>query len=177
MTGVEWTSYGPARAICGAGMEAVSQGQKLFNIRLVIGLAQGLALYLLYSAYDAKAWPATQGLIFAPLLIVFLAIPTLLISALGEMPLRKALAWAGIALIAIAILAFFDNWTAWPLDWAYVAGAPRPHVIPSPQLFVFGGAGLFIAHALVTAPISIIACGRVIPPISMSPGRWRCSWP
>ena len=131
-------------------MEAVSQGQRLFNTRLAIGLTQGLALYLLYSAYDAKTWPATQGLVFAPLLIVFLAIPTLLISALGEMPPRKALAWAGIALMAVALLAFFDNWTAWPLDWAYVAGAARPHVIPSPQLFVFGGAGLFIAHALVT---------------------------
>lgn len=130
-------------------MDTVSQGQRLFNIRLVIGLTQGLALYLLYSAYDAKAWPATQGLIFAPSVLVFLFIPTLLISALGEMPPRKALAWAGIALMVIAALAFFDNWTAWPLDWAYVAGLPRPHVIPSPQLFVFGAAGLFIAHALV----------------------------
>jgi len=138
-------------------METITQGQRLFTARLVIGLTQGLALYLLYSAYDAKAWPATQGLMFAPLLLVFLFIPTLLISALGEMPLRKAIIWAGIALAVIAVLGFFDNWSAWPQDWvnerAYGANKSaagwQPHVIPSPQLFVFGAAGLFIAHALV----------------------------
>ncbi|HTC83131.1 MAG TPA: DUF4153 domain-containing protein [Rhizomicrobium sp.] len=130
-------------------MNTIAQGQRLFTARLVIGLAQGLALYLLYSAYDAKVWPATVGPLFAPLLLVWLFIPTLLIGALGEMPWRKAAAWAGIALIAIAVLAFFDNWSAWPQDWRYGSTAPQPHIIPSPQLFVFGGAGLFIAHALV----------------------------
>ena len=131
-------------------MDSVTQGQRLFTARLVIGLALGIALYLLYSAYDAKIWPATIGLAFAPLLMVSLAIPTLLISALGEMPERRALTWAGIALIAVAVLAAFDNWSAWPLDWGYGTDGPRPHVIPSPQLFVFGAAGLFIAHVLVT---------------------------
>ncbi|HEX4635593.1 MAG TPA: VCBS repeat-containing protein [Rhizomicrobium sp.] len=130
-------------------METVSQGQRLFTARLVIGLGQGLALYLLYSAFDAKLWPATRGLLFAPLALIWLFIPTLLISALGEMPWRKALAWAGIALVAIAVLAVFDNWSAWPQDWRYGSTTPQPHVLPSPQLFVFGAAGLFIAHALV----------------------------
>ena len=35
-------------------MEAEIKGQKLFTARLGIGLAQGLALYLLYSAHDAN---------------------------------------------------------------------------------------------------------------------------
>lgn len=130
-------------------MESVSQGQRLFTARLAIGLTQGLALYLLYSAYDAKTWPATQGLVFVPLSLVFLFIPILLISALGEMPTRKALTWAAIALLVLATLAFFDNWTAWPLDWRYGSATPQPHITPSPQFFVFGAAGLFIAHALV----------------------------
>jgi len=109
-------------------MESVSQGQRLFTARLVIGLAQGLALYLLYSAYDAKVWPATQGQVFEPLSLVFLFIPTLLISALGEMPVRKAATWAGIALLVIATLAFFDNWSAWPVDWNFIKNKIRDSV-------------------------------------------------
>ena len=38
--------------------------------RLATGLAQGLVLCLLYSAAEAEWWPATHGLVFAPLLLV-----------------------------------------------------------------------------------------------------------
>ena len=38
--------------------------------RAAIGLAQGFALYFLYQAFDAKTWPATDGLVFAPLVLV-----------------------------------------------------------------------------------------------------------
>jgi hypothetical protein len=130
-------------------MDSVFQGQKLFSARLAIGLVQGLALYALYSAYDDKVWPATQGLLFAPLLLCWLFIPTLLISALGELPWRKALVWAAIALVVTAGLAVFDNWSAWPQEWAYTKGAMQPHIVPSIKLFFFWGAGLFIAHTLV----------------------------
>src|SRR5689334_17768341 len=138
----------PTERFAGAGMGAVLQGQRLFTARLVIGLTQGLALYLLYSAYDAKTWPGTNGLVFEPLVLVFLFIPTLLISALGEMPWRKAAAWAGIALAVVAGLAFFDNWSAWPVDWNFIKSGAEPHVAPSPQFFLLGAVGLFVAHAL-----------------------------
>jgi hypothetical protein len=130
-------------------METVLQGQRLFTARLAIGLVQGLALYLLYSAYDAKAWPGTDGLVFEPLTLVVLFIPTLLISALGEMSVRKAAIWAGVALAVVAGLALFDNWSAWPVDWNFIKSGAEPHVAPSPQFFVFGALGLFVAHALV----------------------------
>ena len=67
-------------------METIFQGQRLFLTRLCLGLAQGLLLYLLYRAVDAKVWPATQGLLFAPLLLVSLATPIGLTLALGAMP-------------------------------------------------------------------------------------------
>ena len=35
--------------------------------RVAVGLMQGIALYLLQQALESKAWPATDGLIFAPL--------------------------------------------------------------------------------------------------------------
>jgi hypothetical protein len=72
-------------------MDAISQSQKLFLTRLAIGLTQGLVLYLLYRAGDAKVWPATQGPLFIPLLLVSLSAPIGLILSLGTMPWRKAL--------------------------------------------------------------------------------------
>jgi hypothetical protein len=132
-------------------MEEISQGQRLFLTRLAIGLAQGLALYLLYSAADDKAWPATQGLVFAPLLLAWLFAPVLLTLSLGAMPWRRAAMWAAAAALIIALLAFFDIWMAWPQDWTSGAHPHwEPHILPAPQLFFFGGGGLFIAHALVT---------------------------
>jgi Domain of unknown function (DUF4153) len=130
-------------------MEETSQGQRLFVARLAIGLAQGLALYLLYSAHDGNVWPATQGLLFAPLVLVWLFMPTVLISALSEMAWRKALLWAFVAATVTALLALFDNWSAWPTEWTYIHNTSVAHIMPSAKLFFFWGAGLFIAHALV----------------------------
>lgn len=131
-------------------MEAISQSQRLFLIRLATGLTQGLALYLLYLAADEKVWPATDGMVFGPLLLAWLFAPVLLTLSLGAMPWHRAAIWAGAAALIIAALGFFDNWIAWPVDWVYGASPHwEPHILPSAQLFFFGGGGLFIAHALV----------------------------
>jgi hypothetical protein len=128
-------------------MDEISPSQKLFLTRLAIGLTQGFALYLLYSATDDKVWPATQGLVFAPLLLAWLLAPVVLTLSLGAMAWRRAATWTAIVALTFGVLAFFDIWMAWPLDW--VRTHWEPHIIPAPQLFFFGGAGLFIAHALV----------------------------
>jgi hypothetical protein len=136
-------------------MDTITHSQRLFLARLAIGLTQGLALYLLYRAVDAKLWPATQGMVFAPLLLVLLAAPVGLSLSLDAMPLRRALLWVVLASSVLALLGFFDNWMAWPLEWSYGSGSnPTPHIFPSPQMFVAGGAGLFIAHALVVGAIT-----------------------
>ncbi len=127
-------------------METVSQGQKLFLTRLTIGLAQGLVLYLLYSASDAKAWPATQGTVFIPLLLVSLSAPIGLILSLGTMSCRKSLIWVGIAGTVVALLGFFDSWMG--------ASQVADVALPSVQLMLFGAGGLFIAHALVTGGVA-----------------------
>jgi hypothetical protein len=119
-------------------------GKRLFLMRLALGLGQGLLLYFLYRAQEAKNWPATSGLLFGPLLLVALFIPLLLNQALGEMAQRRALLWALIATAALAALGVYDVWSAWP-----VATSGAPQILPSPRLFIFCAAGLFIAHALV----------------------------
>lgn len=131
--------------------EAATGTTILFVSRLIIGLVQGLSLYLLYSAYDAQSWPATDGLIFAPLLLASLFAPLLLSFALGEMRVATAIIWTLIAAAVLAGLAWYDIWSDWPQDWTFRNGTAgwQPHVIPSAGLFFFGAAWLFIAHALI----------------------------
>jgi hypothetical protein len=130
--------------------EREARGQAI--IRLIIGLAQGLALYLLYSAFDAKVWPATSGAAFAPLLMVSLFIPLLLTQSVGNLRLRTLILWAAVATVLIAALAWYDIWRAWPWETRWLPGGKNelaPHVVPSAQILIFTAAGLFIAHALV----------------------------
>jgi hypothetical protein len=65
--------------------EANLSVRTLATTRIAIGLLQGLALYLLYLAYDAKSWPATNDLVFAPLLLAALFVPLLILQASGNM--------------------------------------------------------------------------------------------
>jgi hypothetical protein len=123
-------------------MQQTLEGRPLFLTRLAIGLTQGVALYVLYNAVDAKIWPATSGLIFGPLLLFWLYPPLLLGLSVGQMPWPRAAAWATACGVLIAALGFYDIASAWPQN--------DPLIFPSPELFFFGAAGLLIAHALVT---------------------------
>ena len=48
-------------------------------------------LYLLYLVADNDVWPATETLLFAPMLLVALFCPLLLVSALGHLTRRQAM--------------------------------------------------------------------------------------
>lgn len=143
------------------------QANGLAGLRLAAGLAQGLALYLLYSAFDAKSWPATNGEIFAPLLLLSGFLPLIVIQGYGNLRTSTLLIWTIVAAAMIAALAWYDIWRAWPVDyvWApkfqtghvFVPGedmnnnyVSAPHILPTFALCFFLGAALFIAHALVS---------------------------
>ena len=112
--------------------------------RIGIGLAQGLLLYLLYTAAQDKSWPATVPLLFAPLVMLGLLLPVILISALGQMARRQLLPWALGAAALIAPLACYDVWRR--------VGVPGwDSGKPSGVQTVCLAAGFFIAHVLVLA--------------------------
>ena len=117
--------------------------------RIGIGLVQGLVLYLLYQAGENRAWPATQPLLFVPLLLLAALVPVILISGLGQLTRRQLLLWSGTAAALIALLGVYDAWDQFgaPLP-AYLKDKWRP-TMPSGELCVFMAAGFFIAHALV----------------------------
>ncbi len=110
--------------------------------RLGLGVLQGLVLYFLYHATKTHHWPANEPLLFAPLLVVFVFVPVLVISGLGHIPAKTLGKWVLAATLIAAGLGFHDSWrindaTAQPF--------------PTAILWTFGVAGFFIAHALVLA--------------------------
>lgn len=111
-------------------------------LRLAIGLAQGVALFLLQKADESKAWPATQPMLYAPLLVCVLMVPLLPLAALSAMRRRNLLIWSAVATAVTAVLAVHAAW---------VGAAPdRIGVSPlSPPLFLATAVMLFIAHHLV----------------------------
>lgn len=112
--------------------------------RVAIGLAQGVVLYLLYTAAKDKLWPATLPMLFTPLLLAAVLAPVIAINALGHLTRRQLALWAGAALVVIAALGLYDAWRSLGL-------VPERAGAPSPALAVCLTAGLFIAHALVLA--------------------------
>jgi hypothetical protein len=120
--------------------------------RLLIGLLQGGLLYLLYRALDDHIWPATVPQLFAPLSLVIVLVPILLVAALGHLPRRSLLLWALAAAALLAVLGWYDAWRIadLPLPQPKVY-KPAQSVTPTAPLLIFAIVGLFISHALVLA--------------------------
>lgn len=125
----------------------------VFATRLMVGLAQGLLLYLLYLAFDDKVWPATDGLLFAPLVAVFLYVPLLVIQALGTVRRRTLLAWTLAATLVTAFFAGYDIWHGWPTEpqWSNGSTYEAPRLIAGGATMFLTAVFLFIAQALVVA--------------------------
>lgn len=119
--------------------------------RVLIGLLQGLALYLIYQAAENGVWNAGNSGLFAALLLVAAIAPGLAISGLGHIPVRSLLRWLLPAALVLALLGFYDIWRSLGApDWRYGV-TPDGARYPSPELWVHALAGFFIAHSMVTA--------------------------
>ena len=124
--------------------------RRIAAIRLGIGLLQGLALSLLYLAARDHTWPATEKLLFAPLVLVTALVPVILLASLGHLGPRRIVLWTGAAALIIAALGTYDIWRMGGPD---APGMAAPTASPSPQLCWFLLAGFFIAHALVLSGV------------------------
>jgi len=129
--------------------------QSLAGVRLCIGIVQGVALCLLFGAAETGGWPASNGLIFAPLLLVACFVPLIVIFGLGNMRDRTLIAWAIAAAVLVAGLALHDasraaNADNWSL-WQFFGGGQGLRIWPSPTLVIFTSVALFIAQSLVVA--------------------------
>jgi hypothetical protein len=123
--------------------------------RLALGVAQGIAFYFLYSAFQEKTWPAIDGLLFSPLLLVATFVPAIVIVGLGTVRVRALVAFALAATVLIAALAVYDIWRSAPPELqirSYVIGGKgHAYVLPSYALVQSLMIALFIAFGLVAA--------------------------
>lgn len=114
-------------------------------VRAAIGLAQGIALYLLFDAFQSKTWPATDGPLFAALVTACVLTPLVVVSSLSYLRLPHLVGWTLTTAVICAGLA----WYSVTRDPVGVSDTPRN--LPSWELGFSLAFGLFITHCLVVA--------------------------
>ncbi len=145
-------------------MELQSQNGRMVGAgRVLVGAIQGLALYLLYLAVDGKQWPATDGLVFAPTLMVAVFVPLLVSMGLGSLRARTLAIWKASAIAVLAGLGVYDIYRGEISAWSSWQGivAPEARIFPSSLLMTATVTGLFITHSLIAAADGE---GRLIAP-------------
>jgi hypothetical protein len=132
--------------------------------RAVIGLAQGIALYGLFNAFQIRAWPATDGALFASLYTTAIFVPLIVVSGLTQLRPSLLVGWALIATLTCVALAWYDIYR----DPIFPPSLPRN--LPSPELWFALVLGLFVGHSLL---ISGAGDGRFI---ARYPTYFGASW-
>ncbi|WP_298160813.1 DUF4153 domain-containing protein [Brevundimonas sp.] len=125
-----------------AGRSDLGQNDRLVGlVRLVIGLAQGIALYLLVRASEGEGvtWSSRFPETFGPLVLVALFLPPPLLAGVGRLRWPTLAIWGAVAAAALAFLAWHDV-------ARQAGGVGRQMTFP---LFAFSAAALFIAHHLI----------------------------
>ena len=117
------------------------------TIRTIIGLAQGIVLYLLFDASQSKAWPATDGPTFAALYTTAIFVPLIAVTALGHLRVALLVGWALFATLLCAGLAYYDI-----IRDPVALAVPRHY--PSAQFWLSLSFGLFIGHNLLISGAS-----------------------
>lgn len=123
-------------------LDSTEDTQTIAIGRLVIGLLQGVALYLLWRVAGEPIWVAQLRPLFAAMALVIVYVPLIALVGLGSLRLSTFLAWTIVAALVLAGLGVHDAGRA-------VEGRGGPW--PSFGLWVSAAALLFIAHHLIAA--------------------------
>ncbi|MFJ6024524.1 DUF4153 domain-containing protein [Brevundimonas sp. NPDC092305] len=120
---------------------------RLVTARLVIGLAQGVALWGLYrsAASENLQWPATVPELFGPLAMILVMVPVVALAGVGRMRPRTLILWLVAATAFLALL----GWHGVAAQSVSEYGPrSRPPFLPWPMP-LFAAAALFIGHHLI----------------------------
>src|SRR5262245_3620741 len=108
--------------------------QSIAVTRALVGLAQGIALYLLYRASEVRGWPATEPLAFAALLLVAVFPPIVVVAGLANLRARTLAVWVVLAAALSAGLAVHDILRDPLMTYGPRPGEPR--ILPTPPLWL-----------------------------------------
>lgn len=134
------------------GTLPAAPGRDLFTPRLLIGIFQGLALYLLLNAAHNRGGIAAIPLLLFPLLLVALFIPPVLIVGLQRMRGNRLAMWAAVLAAVVTILGCHDAWRSAGSDIVGMQPFGRAGVpLPSMAVTFYSDVIVFIAFCLVLA--------------------------
>jgi hypothetical protein len=84
--------------------------------RLVIGLAQGAALFALAQSRDIGLWPGSDPYLYAAFSLALLLAPLVLLEGLGEIEIRLLGLWTGTLACVLASLGLYHHWRSQAMD-------------------------------------------------------------
>jgi hypothetical protein len=113
--------------------------------RIILGVLQGLAIWLLMDTQVLKDLPILQSGVFFALLYA----PTLAMGGLGQMRLIPLLIWAAAATVLLGLFGAYDAWRLMGAEYLESGTAPKAEL--TFPIFIFGPAALYIAHHLIAA--------------------------
>lgn len=119
--------------------------------RLILGLLQGVLLYLFWDTESDHFWAIADGVFFSPLILVVTCVPVLVILALDSVRPRTLLMWAAGVATLLAGLAVYDIVRRANIDGMTYDMWGRNKLLPSGPLSVFTLVGLLIGQSLVMA--------------------------
>ena len=127
-------------------------GRDLFAPRILIGIFQGLVLYVLLNAVHNRSGIATIPLLFFPLLLVTLFIPPVFIMGLQRMRGTRLAMWAVVLAAVVAMLGYHDAWRSAGAELVGVQAFGHTGVpLPSMAVTFYSGEIVFIAYCLILA--------------------------
>jgi hypothetical protein len=127
-------------------------GRDLFALRLLTGVLQGVALYLLMNTAHHRSGVATIPALFFPLLLVTLFIPPTLIVGLPRMRVARLAMWATVLAAVVAILGYHDAWRSAGAEMVRMPSLGHAEApLPSMAVTFYSGVIVFIAYCLVLA--------------------------
>jgi len=119
-------------------------GGRIALVRLGVGFAQGVGLWLLSEAYARHVWPGGPPAVFGAALLQIVFVPMIVIGGLGRIRPITLAVWAIAAALVLAVFAWHD------LD-ANIWGEGSSSLMRSPAVpvFIFGAIFIFVGHHLV----------------------------
>ena len=110
--------------------------QRATLMRLATGLIQGLLLYGLYRASEAKVWPATHKELFSALFAVAFFTPFVVLAGVSSLRLPTLAVWKAVAAVIAGGLAWYATWS---IGGDAQSGPPGGAVVPAIAALVFIG--------------------------------------
>jgi hypothetical protein len=134
------------------GTLQAAPGRERFAPRLLMGIFQGLVLYLLMNAAHGRSGIATIPLLLFPLLLVALFIPPAFIVGLQQMRGTRLAMWVAALAAIVAIPGCHDAWRSAGVAIVGMQSSGHTGVpLPSVAVTFYSGVSVFIAYCLVLA--------------------------